>query len=231
MSHVFDLYHEIPIKVALIEVSDSNGLYLSIVIHHIAFDGWSLEIFLGEWKSYYDSFLSANSKCLADWGLAPLSIQYKDFALWQRKYLTKNRLRKESLFWKKQLLSFEPLNLITDYPRPPLIEYRGDEVQFPIGSTLSEGLRNISKKLNVSLSTVFLSAYVLMLRIYSGQDDVIVGALSADKSPGADCKFNRFFCQYFTHQNQMLSSIHLKRLYRTGRQRGGAGSTTPRIAL
>ena len=88
-------------------------IYLSIVIHHIAFDGWSTDIFLNELQQFYNQYLN-NTKL----NLPNLSIQYKDFALWQRHHLTGKVLLTQLNYWKKKLDNYENINLLTDYSRP-----------------------------------------------------------------------------------------------------------------
>ncbi|NDB83360.1 MAG: amino acid adenylation domain-containing protein, partial [Alphaproteobacteria bacterium] len=155
--------------------------YLSIVIHHIAFDGWSTDIFLKELQEYYRYYKNKSEGLEAKLNLANLVIQYKDFALWQRHYLTGPRLEKQINYWKSHLSNYETLNLITDKPRPSQIDYTGADVYFEIEENTSRSLRTLAKELKVSLYSLLLASYYLMLRVYSNQDDIVIGTPVANR--------------------------------------------------
>ncbi|MHB9148348.1 MAG: amino acid adenylation domain-containing protein, partial [Candidatus Amoebophilus sp.] len=97
-NHTFNLADELPIRIGIYELSkdatDENNIehYISIVIHHIAFDGWSADIFLKELQTYYQYYYQQSKEKEAVLNLPALTIQYKDFALWQRNYLSGERL-------------------------------------------------------------------------------------------------------------------------------------------
>ena len=108
VNHVYDLSKEYPIRVCLYEVrgSDKKGNvehYLSVVVHHIAFDGWSNDIFLKDLQAYYKYHWEQSRGLNTTLDLQELSIQYKDFALWQRHYLSGERLEKQLTYWKDKL--------------------------------------------------------------------------------------------------------------------------------
>lgn len=114
---------------------------MSIVIHHIAFDGWSGEIFFKELEEYYNYYLAQENGLTRDLELSVLDIQYRDFALWQRSYLSGDRLSKQLSYWKNKLVDYETLNLLTDKPRPSQIDYRGKDIYFELDAMVSESLR------------------------------------------------------------------------------------------
>ena len=159
----------------------SSDYYLSVVIHHIACDGWSINIFLKELERYYQYYINQNLLDASKIDLPELTIQYKDFALWQRNYLTGKILDKQLLYWKNKLAGYETINLVTDYIRPPEIDYKGNKIYFELDLSLSNRLRRVAKKLDVSLYSLLLSAYLLMIRSYT---------LSSNRT------FDRFFCKY-----------------------------------
>ncbi|CAA7196944.1 Tyrocidine synthase 3 [Chryseobacterium potabilaquae] len=176
VNRVFDLSKELPISVCVFNDKDEVTSYLSIVIHHIAFDGWSIDIFLEELLSIYQDLLTNSSV-----SLPLLRIQYKDFALWQRDYLQGEVLDRQLDYWKVKLLEVEPLNLPLDYARPSAISYEGNTVHFSISDTLGEELRLLSRDLGVSLYSVMLGGYYLLLSSYSGQKDIVLGTVVANR--------------------------------------------------
>ncbi|RNA62516.1 amino acid adenylation domain-containing protein [Chryseobacterium nematophagum] len=193
ITRVFDLSKELPISVCIFhkkEKTKDNKIkkkqdnqnkseitsYISIVIHHIAFDGWSMDIFLEELSVIYRDLLSGDSVSLPS-----LRIQYKDFALWQRGYLQGEILEKQLDYWKTKLSGVEPLHLPLDYVRPMRLSYEGNTVHFSIADTLSEDLRLLSQDLGVSLYSVMLGGYYLLLSSYSGQKDIVLGTVVANR--------------------------------------------------
>ena len=177
INYIFDLSNEFPIKVTIYSLKDTEK-YISIVIHHIAFDGWSADIFLCELYEFYNHYRDNTSLTLT---LPKLDIQYKDFAIWQRNYLTGKILDKQLRYWKKSLDGYENINLPTDYPRPLQVDYIGNNINFTLNKELSLNLRNTAKQLGVSLYTLLLASYYLMLKAYSNQDDIVIGTPIANR--------------------------------------------------
>ncbi|MDA0939234.1 MAG: condensation domain-containing protein, partial [Proteobacteria bacterium] len=184
-NHIFDLGEEYPIRVKIYSLEGGrgrSGCILSVIIHHIAFDGWSVDIFLKEVKEYYKYYKSKGSG-LEEYEikLPELSIQYKDFALWQRGYLTGEVLDNQLSYWRGELEGYETLQISTDYVRPAEMDYEGKEIRFEIDEKVSVSLREIAKELGVSLYSLMLSGYYLMLKGYSGQEDIVIGMPVANR--------------------------------------------------
>ncbi|WP_347217489.1 amino acid adenylation domain-containing protein [Chryseobacterium sp.] len=171
---VFRLEEEIPVNINIFRLEDTN--YLSVVIHHIAFDGWSTDLFLKEVSEAYYAIAAGLQPELPE-----LKIQYKDFALWQRNYLTGKRLDAQIEYWKTKLDDHQSLDLPVDFHRPAEISYDGDTIGFSIPEETALGLKEVSKNLGISLYNVMLSGYYLTLSAYSGQDDIIVGSPVANR--------------------------------------------------
>ncbi|NBT86320.1 MAG: hypothetical protein EBT45_07500 [Alphaproteobacteria bacterium] len=180
-NYVFDLSEEYPIRASIFKV-DSTGLYyLSVVIHHIAFDGWSVDIFLKELGEYYKHYLTISRGLTSELGLSKLRIHYKDFAIWQKSYISGEKLQEQLEYWKRKLDGFEDLNLLPDKPRPKQFDYQGRDISFTFGLEVSRTLRQIAKDLRVSLFSLLLSAYYIMLSVYSRQRDIIIGTPVANR--------------------------------------------------
>ncbi|NCY25238.1 MAG: hypothetical protein EBX37_10355, partial [Alphaproteobacteria bacterium] len=177
-NHIYNLSNEYPIRVKIYKLGNSLNHYLSIVIHHIAFDGWSTDIFLKELEEHYQYYKIPQATRI---NLPELTIQYKDFALWQRSYLTGEMLDKQLTYWKSKLEGYENLNLLTDYPRPLELDYKGKNIYVEFDKELSISLRKVARELGVSLYSLLLSAYYLMLKSYTNQDDIVVGTPVANR--------------------------------------------------
>jgi amino acid adenylation domain-containing protein/non-ribosomal peptide synthase protein (TIGR01720 family) len=192
VNHIYDFSTEYPIKVTIYKLYNEDGsreqCYLSILIHHIAFDGWSYDLFLKELSAYFDYHIKNLTGDLnAKEPFQPLEVQYKDFAIWQREYLKTELMNKQLDYWKKKLDCFETLSLIPDIPRPKIISYEGDEINFEIDKEISNCLRDLSKNLEVSLYSLLLAAYYLFLRAYTNQNDLVIGTPLANRHyPGVE---------------------------------------------
>ena len=151
---VFDLTQGHPLR-AGIHHDD-----LLIVFHHIAFDEWSRFVFQKELL------------CSA---LPPLNIQYSDFAVWQRSQLNTMKMTELAQYWKNKLQNYETLCFPTDYPRPVRFNYQGEAFAFTLTENLSNELRLFAKTERVSLYTVLLTGFAILLSKYTGQIDVVIG--------------------------------------------------------
>jgi len=184
VNHVYDLLNEYPIRARLYKLQSTQNYYnyyLSIVIHHIAFDEWSSNIFLAEFQEYYNYYYGKSNGLKPILNLPKLSIQYKDFAFWQRCYLRGDKLNKQLNYWKYKLYDYQTINLPTDKPRPKRLEYLGSNIHFKLDKDTSNSLRKLAKEMNISLYSLLLAGYYLMLRSYSNQDDLVLGVPVANR--------------------------------------------------
>jgi amino acid adenylation domain-containing protein len=172
----FDLRSEYPIRVCLYELTKEKERYLLVNMHHIASDGWSIDIFQKELVAYYEFYHLNKSLCLP-----ALSIQYKDFAVWQRNYLSGELFEKQLDYWRKRLANYEPLCLSTDKPRPSQLSYAGRTFFFYLTPELSSQLRTFAQKHDYTLYVVLLSAFYVLMYQCSGQQDIILGTPSANR--------------------------------------------------
>jgi amino acid adenylation domain-containing protein len=170
----FNLNSEPPIRMRRYLISDAQ--YLLIVLHHIAFDGWSVEIFFNELKEAYTTLCAGLRPSLPD-----LEISYADYAVWQRNYLQGDNLDRLSRYWQTVLSGCETLALPTDHPRPGLPDYQGRNSCLQLSLGLSNRLRDFAKNQDTTLYTVLLSGFYIALATLSGQDDIVVGTPSDNR--------------------------------------------------
>ncbi|MDN3695564.1 amino acid adenylation domain-containing protein [Chryseobacterium tructae] len=200
---IFHLDRELPITASVF--SWEENYYVSVVIHHIAFDGWSTEIFINEFNTIYQALIEEKEP-----QLPVLSIQYKDYALWQRNYLSGEILENQTFYWKNKLEGFQTLNLPLDFKRPAHVSYTGATTYFDIPEQLASSLQQLSKDLGVSLYSVMLSGYYLMLSAYSGQDDIIVGSPVANRHHAGLENIIGFFVNTFVLREKINPDQHIK---------------------
>ncbi|MBO1055966.1 MAG: amino acid adenylation domain-containing protein [Dolichospermum sp. JUN01] len=173
----FDLANGSVLRVKLWQVAPDEYVLL-LAIHHIAADGWSMGILIDELSAYYRSFSTGSSVELPE-----LSIQYADFAVWQRQWLTNQVLERQLSYWKQQLTGAPPLlELPTDRPRPAIQTFRGGTERLQLDSQLTQQLKKLSQKSGSTLFMTLLAGFVVLLSRYSGQTDLVVGSPIANRN-------------------------------------------------
>ncbi len=168
----FDLAMDALFRATLLKLTEQSHI-LIIVIHHIVCDGWSIAILERELSSLYQTFNHHQDQFSP---LADLPIQYADFTVWQRKWLTGEVLNRQLSYWQHQLANMPPvLELPTDQPYPRIQTFTGktEEIQLPLA--LSQKLHNLSQKSGATLFMTLLAAFKALLHRYSGQEDLVVG--------------------------------------------------------
>jgi myxalamid-type nonribosomal peptide synthetase MxaA len=165
------------LRVVLIELS-ANEHILMLTLHHIVMDGWSEAILTREFAALYTAF-SANKLS----PLPELSLQYADFAYWQRHWLAGELLQQQSQYWQQQLQNAPSfLELPTDYARPAVMTHNGANYEFTISSELATQIKALAQRYQATLFMTLLSAYMVLLARYSSQTDLCVGTPFANRN-------------------------------------------------
>ncbi|MCK4763469.1 MAG: amino acid adenylation domain-containing protein, partial [Candidatus Aminicenantes bacterium] len=166
----FDLASAPLIRAGLIKIGEEKHL-LMVDMHHIISDGTSIGILTGEFAALYGGQ-----------DLLSLKLQYKDYAAWQRSEEQIEAVKGQERFWLDRFAGELPLlNLPTDYPRPPVQDFKGDTLYFEIGKDRTKALKTLAAEEEVTLYMVLLSIYNIFLSKISGQEDVIVGTPTAGR--------------------------------------------------
>ena len=173
----FDLTHGPLLRALLLRLSDDDHV-LILTMHHIAADGWSIGVLLRELTALYESFVAAKPPTLP-----VLSIQYADYAIWQRQWLRGEVLEKLVSYWRKQLAGAPPvLELPSDNPRPQVQSFRGAHETLALPEQLAGDLKRLSQSEGVTLFMTCLATYQLLLSRFSGRQDLIVGTDVANRN-------------------------------------------------
>lgn len=153
---------------------------LVVVMHHIASDGWSMDVFIREMAILYASFRQGNPS-----PLPPLDIQYGDFSAWQREWLKGDTLDKQLNYWRGALANCpEQLALPFDRMRPALQTANGAALPLTVPREVAERLRQLARQLDVTPYILLFSAYQVLLSRWSGQQDLCVGMPVAGRTRG-----------------------------------------------
>jgi len=173
----FDIARGPLLRALLVQVADDAHLFV-LNAHHIVVDGWSLSIVLDELRQLFAAFQAAKPSPLAE-----LSLQYVDYALWQREFLDGESLRKQLGYWTERLSGRIPvLELPGDRPRPPIQSYRGEVLRTVLPANVYDGVKRLSRQEGVTPFMTLLAALKTLLLRYSGQSDVVVGVGIANRS-------------------------------------------------
>ena len=194
----FNLAKESLVQFKLLKLG-SQEYVLLLKMHHIIYDGWSLSIFFDELSQLYAAFVRGLPSPLPE-----LSIQYADFAVWQRQWLTGEVLERQLNYWQKQLQDAPTiLELPTDYPRPPIPSFRGDGQVFRLTLDLTQRLKRLSQESGATLFMTLLAAFFVLISRYSGQLDVLVGSPIANRNSSAIEKLMGFFANTLALRGDM----------------------------
>ncbi|NCR69790.1 MAG: amino acid adenylation domain-containing protein [Microcystis aeruginosa LG13-12] len=173
----FDLAKESLIRITLVVLSETEHLLL-VCMHHIISDGWSIEVLIHELTSLYNAYVQNQPA-----NLAPLPIQYGDFALWQKQWLQGDVLQSQLNYWQNQLTAAPPLlSLPTDHPRPAVQSFVGTQQEFSLSPKLSQALTELSHQQGVTLFMTLLAAFDALLYRYTGSGDILVGTPIANRN-------------------------------------------------
>jgi aspartate racemase len=161
----FDLTQQPLVRVSLFRTADDEYL-MAVNMHHIISDAWSVGVFMREIAALYKEHAV----------LSKLSIQYGNFALWQRESLKGDYLEKKLEYWRKQLQGAPPmLSLPTDRPRPDVESFEGAALFETWPNSLTAALKEFSRKEGTTMFRVLLAAFNILLQRLTLSDDIIVG--------------------------------------------------------
>ncbi len=172
----FDLARGPLIRGRLLALADDEYALL-LTQHHIVSDGWSLGLLVKELTTLYAAFVEGR-----DDPLPALSIQYADFAVWQRTWLQGEALRDQIEFWRSHLGGAPALlELPTDRPRPAVQRYAGDAVAVRLPADLGHALQAFSQRHGVTAFMTLVAAWSTLLSKLSGQTDIVIGTPVANR--------------------------------------------------
>ncbi|MGH8727036.1 MAG: non-ribosomal peptide synthetase, partial [Burkholderiales bacterium] len=173
----FDLSRAPLIRVSLLRLGDASHVLLT-TLHHIISDGWSVGIFYREIAVLYQAF--ARSEPIS---LAELSIQYADYAVWQRGYLSGGILAPQLAYWKKQLSGTPPLLVLpADRPRPALQSFKGARLSRVLDKALLGSIKAVGQTHRATLFMTLLAAFSVSLSRYCRSDDIVIGSPIAGRT-------------------------------------------------
>ncbi|NEW07887.1 amino acid adenylation domain-containing protein [Paenibacillus sp. SYP-B3998] len=166
----FDLHQAPLFRSRLLRVAPDRHVLL-LDMHHSIADGLSVSVFIDELTDLYQGK-----------PLAPLPVQYKDFAAWHRERYASDRFAEQESYWLSTLSGELPvLALPTSFPRPPVQSFEGAVFHHEVDPKLIVNLQRLANETGTTLFMVLLAAYNVLLAKYTGRTDIIVGTAVAGR--------------------------------------------------
>ena len=191
---------------------DAHRLLLSF--HHIVGDGWSNGVLLREVAALYTARVRGRRA-----SLPPLPLQYADFALWQRRWLTGQTLEEHMDYWRQQLGGAPGLlELPTDRPRPPVPSYRGRRLPVTFPPDLTRGLEAMGRASDATLFMVLLAAFKGLVYRLTGRRDLVMGSPIANRNRREIEGLIGFFVNTLVLRNTVAPSTSFEDLLAAVRQ-------------
>ena len=201
---VFDLTKSPLLKASVIKITETTFV-LSVTMHHIITDEWSMEVFVNHLARLYN----ASSKNLK-LEQKTRKLQFQDFAYWN----ASRNIAPESLDYWKQKLSGElvPLALQTDYKRPTTRSYRGSHKEIVFSENLSTELNALAKEMQVTPFVLLLSLFYALLYRHTGQADILIGSPIANRNHKEVEDMIGFFVDTLVLRNKLYSNMSFSNL-------------------
>jgi acyl carrier protein len=172
----FDLARGPLVRIALLRLQPEEHA-VSGSMHHLVGDAWSFEVLTAELSELYERFRNGEPSSLPE-----LAIQYADYAVWQRAWLQGEALESRLKYWRKQLEGMpEGLKLPQSRRRGAVHSFRGARQRLLLPVELVEELRGVSRKEGATLYMTMLGAFLVLLYQYTGQEDLVVGSVIANR--------------------------------------------------
>ena len=172
----FDLARGPLIRVALVKIAATEHVAI-VNTHHVISDGWSVGVLVRDMAAFYDAYTHGAAS-----QLPPLTIQYADYAAWQRRWLDGPALQKQLDFWTGQLAGMPNLEIPTDRPRPAIRAGRGSEQVATLAPAVVAALKDLGRTEGATPFMALLGAFQVLLARYSGQEDIAVGSPIAGRT-------------------------------------------------
>lgn len=169
----FDLNEAPLFRVGIIQVEEEKNI-LIFDLHHIVCDGISMRVIIKDFVKAYSEEESTE-----------LKLQYKDFAAWQNKMINSEALKLQEEYWIKQFEKGVPiLNLPTDYERPKVQSFEGDQIYFELDKDIKKGLEKLAQETETTMYMIQLAAFNILLSRCCGDESIVIGSPIAVRHHG-----------------------------------------------
>jgi amino acid adenylation domain-containing protein/FkbH-like protein len=177
INEAFDLAREPLLRATVLRLKPDEHL-LVLTLHHIVADEWSLKVLFRELSYVYECSIQGEQITLQ-----PLPIQYADYAVWQRTWLSGKNFDDLLAYWKDQLSGNPPVvELLPDHSREAAPCFQGTEISRRLPQKLSEDLKALAAQREVTLFMLLLAGFKALLHRYTGQEDLLLASPIAGRN-------------------------------------------------
>jgi amino acid adenylation domain-containing protein/non-ribosomal peptide synthase protein (TIGR01720 family) len=209
----FDLAAGPLLRARLVELAPEDRAFV-VTMHHIVCDAWTLGVLSDELGSAYQGLAGSRASSLPE-----LSVQYADYARWQRRRLSGEVLDRELTYWRAQLDGApQALDLPADRPRLPIESHRGARASVAFPAELSRAVKELSRREGVTLFMTLLAAFDVLLHRYTGQTDLLVGTPIANRTQAATEKLCGLFLNTLVLRADLASEPSFRALLHAVRE-------------
>lgn len=209
----FDLTKDLLLSIRLLKLRPEEHILIANM-HHIASDGWSTGILVKEMNALYTSYVKGESNPLPE-----LSIQYSDYAYWQRQWLKGKVLEEQTNYWKDQLADLPLLhNLPLDKPRPVTQSFKGNTHISYIDKNLLRALYDLCQTEAASLFMGIHAAFSCLLARYSNETDIVVGCPIANREKAETAGLVGFFMNLLVLRSDLSQKPGFRELLRNSKR-------------
>ena len=175
---LFDLQRRVPVRMILAEVESPSLLILAFHIHHTAIDAWSWSILTHDLSKLYMQYLTRSTRPK----LAPLSFSQGAYSISQRLAIEQAYGQSMKKFWTEKLDGYSGVELPTDFTRPKTFQHNGSDLPLTVDRDMMERIHNMARAQQITPFSIFAAAYLLFLRAYSNQNDIVIGLPMANRT-------------------------------------------------
>ncbi len=172
----FDLRAGPLFRVGLVRLEGKRHV-LTLTLHHIICDGWSIGIIMEELQKIYAALAEGHPSPLPD-----LPIQYGDYVIWQKEFLARDEIKQQLAFWKKKLEGYERLEVPGDLGIADDADRRSAIVSVLLPKELSEKLKEFSNRQGGTLFITTLATNIALLLAETGKTDLAIGSPLAGRT-------------------------------------------------
>ncbi|MCF2856182.1 amino acid adenylation domain-containing protein [Pseudoalteromonas sp. SMS1] len=209
----FDLRTDVMLRCKVLELHDQQKIVI-FTMHHIASDGWSMGIFVNEFSELYQAH-SQNRHV----ELAPLPIQFKDFAYWQRHGNADATLQTDLAYWLEKLAGIPQVHsLALDKPRPAKQSYEAKRLHRMLDSTVYQSLMSLANQHDATLFMVMQAAFSALLAYQSGSEDIVMGVPHAGREHQATKGLIGFFINTLVLRTSVSSEMTVSELIKQAKE-------------
>lgn len=203
----FDLSSDLLIHVSSLSCNYNGDKYKALIIniHHLVFDGWSLDIFINELSKLYNALVNSVVH-----KFDPQVINYRDFSRWQKRLLQSDAIEKEKSYWKKQLTEIPQVHsLPLDFPRPAVLGNSGSSYRESISIQLDNKISEFAQTNKSSIFVTWYAIFSLFISRLSNNRDIVVGTAVANREAQHTKELVGLFINTVALRMQLPESIHL----------------------